>query len=333
MTWSINLRNALCPSSEILLVDKRLLRAISIQNLFRNKVKCVKSENQLLGKKWLIKSLLPGFTDSTLSTPPTSPQRAQSTARQAECDQRQLGSPPSRRHPHSVMQPSDVPPALRIHPPVPVHQYPGLPRHQIQLPPPLPPPMPPAFDQLPNQPLPYQAFVPPPSEPQHFPQMSARVDYNARLLQGFNQTHERRRNRRRGHFSVSHSEPGPVLPPPQNLQIHQHVINFQHGNCNSYSSNGKSIITKYNCGKSRCKDKNRSIKGWWSYNNRSYITKEFLRSNKSKCDNKSYIIKDIFRSSNRHYKHYSNKKRSMNVKSALQFSKLDSFLKLCFQRL
>ena len=51
---------------------------------------------------------------SIRSTPPTSPQCAQSTARQAERDQRQLGSPPSRRHPHSVMQPSDVPLALRV---------------------------------------------------------------------------------------------------------------------------------------------------------------------------------------------------------------------------
>lgn len=34
---------------------------------------------------------------SIRSSPPTSPQRAQSAARQAERDQRLLGSPPSRR--------------------------------------------------------------------------------------------------------------------------------------------------------------------------------------------------------------------------------------------
>ncbi|KAH0836873.1 hypothetical protein J3R83DRAFT_8665, partial [Lanmaoa asiatica] len=129
-------------------------------------------------------------------TPSTSPQRAQHAARQAERDQRQLGSPPSRHHPHPAMQPSsNIPPALIMHPPVPVHQYPGIPCHQIAhhdmqyiyrnqrfspinmpLPPPPPPPMLPQPPILLNQPLPYQAFVPPPPQPQHFPQMGARVD-------------------------------------------------------------------------------------------------------------------------------------------------------------
>ena len=35
-----------------------------------------------------------------MSTPPTSPQRAQNAARQAERDQRLLGSPPFRRPPY-----------------------------------------------------------------------------------------------------------------------------------------------------------------------------------------------------------------------------------------
>ncbi|KAH0834036.1 hypothetical protein J3R83DRAFT_11277, partial [Lanmaoa asiatica] len=128
------------------------------------------------------------------SSPPTSPQCAQSSAHQAERDQRVLGFPPSRCHPHPTMQPPlHIPPALIIHPPVPVHQYPGIPHHQIahhdmqhiyrdqmfppiNMLPPLPPPILPQPPVLPNQPLPYQAFVPPPPQPQHFPQMGARVD-------------------------------------------------------------------------------------------------------------------------------------------------------------
>ena len=52
---------------------------------------------------------------SIRSTPPTSPQRAQNAARQAECDQRQLGSPPSCRHPHPAMQSSsNMPAALMV---------------------------------------------------------------------------------------------------------------------------------------------------------------------------------------------------------------------------
>ena len=71
---------------------------------------------------------------------------------------------------------------FQIHPPVPVHQYPGIPHHQIahhdmqqmyrnqiqntfpyinMSPPPLSPPILPVFLQPPiKQPLPYQAFVP-----------------------------------------------------------------------------------------------------------------------------------------------------------------------------
>ncbi|KAI6016263.1 hypothetical protein BKA83DRAFT_4128894 [Pisolithus microcarpus] len=44
-----------------------------------------------------------------MPTPPTSPQLAHDAARQAERDQRVLGSPPSRRQPHHSVQ---VPPAL-----------------------------------------------------------------------------------------------------------------------------------------------------------------------------------------------------------------------------
>ena len=52
---------------------------------------------------------------SIRSTPPTSPQRAQNAARQAERDQHQLGSPPSRRHSRPTMQsPSNIPVALRV---------------------------------------------------------------------------------------------------------------------------------------------------------------------------------------------------------------------------
>ena len=99
--------------------------------------------------------------------------------------------------------------------------------YQAFVPPPHIPP-PPPFPPVPpviSQPLPYQAFVPPPPQPQNFPQIGARVDYNAQLLEGFNQTHARRRNQRRHRSSTAHVEPGPLLPPPQ---IHQHVINPQH---------------------------------------------------------------------------------------------------------
>jgi hypothetical protein len=143
---------------------------------------------------------------------------------------------------------------------------------------PAPPPHPslllPAFSQPPmppNQPLPYQAFVPPPPQPQNNPQMGVQVDYNACLLKGFHQTHGRWSNQRCNHSSAAYSEPGPTLPPPQNLQIHQHVINFQHeaehqrylqaqqeqeqkqdtlGGYYKYNSRSKSVIAKCNCSKS-----------------------------------------------------------------------------------
>ena len=49
------------------------------------------------------------------SSPLTSPQRAQNAARQAERDQRQLGSPPSRRYPHSSTSvPANISPTLNV---------------------------------------------------------------------------------------------------------------------------------------------------------------------------------------------------------------------------
>ena len=92
--------------------------------------------------------------------------------------------------------------------------------------------MQPAFLQPsipPYQPLPYQPFVPPPPQPQNYPQMGVQVDYNAQLLEGFNQTHGRQHNQRCKHSSAAHSESasGPAWP-PQNQPIYQHVINFQH---------------------------------------------------------------------------------------------------------
>ena len=107
----------------------------------------------------------------------------------------------------------------------------------VNMPPPPPPPLPspilPAFPQppvFPNQPLSYQAFIPPPPQPWSDPLMGARVDYNARLLEGCNQTHGRRRNQRCNRSSATHSESasGSTQPSPQNPYIYQHVINFQH---------------------------------------------------------------------------------------------------------
>ena len=51
-----------------------------------------------------------------MSTPPTSPQRAQTSARQAERDQRDLGSPPFRRQPYRLppFPPRDAPGALQV---------------------------------------------------------------------------------------------------------------------------------------------------------------------------------------------------------------------------
>jgi len=86
------------------------------------------------------------------ATPPTSPQQAQQAARQAECEQCQMGSPPGHRQ---LVQPvlqlnQNIPNALLVclgyifamyvvilikiqhHPPVPVDQYPGIPCHQIE---------------------------------------------------------------------------------------------------------------------------------------------------------------------------------------------------------
>ncbi|KIJ08898.1 hypothetical protein PAXINDRAFT_18006 [Paxillus involutus ATCC 200175] len=67
------------------------------------------------------------------ATPPTSPQRAQSAARQAERDQRIMGSPPFWRQPRApIVLPPNAPPGLMNHPPVPVNQFPGLPRNMIE---------------------------------------------------------------------------------------------------------------------------------------------------------------------------------------------------------
>jgi hypothetical protein len=50
------------------------------------------------------------------ASPPTSPQRAQLAARQAEREQRQMGSPPGRRQPRSQTQPMplNMPLALAV---------------------------------------------------------------------------------------------------------------------------------------------------------------------------------------------------------------------------
>ncbi|KAG1751743.1 hypothetical protein EDB19DRAFT_1824652 [Suillus lakei] len=71
------------------------------------------------------------------STPPTSPQRAQAAARQAERNQRNLGSPPARRHPNApAVQPllqnapqMNIPQMLGNlnHGPIPMQRFPGLP--------------------------------------------------------------------------------------------------------------------------------------------------------------------------------------------------------------
>ena len=111
-------------------------------------------------------------------------------------------------------------------------------------------------------------------------------------------------------------------------------------------------LSKCNCSMSWYKDKNRSIIGYSSFSkrhcaNRSYIIKELLRSSKKHCDGKSCIVKGLPRSNNkpcnnRSYivkgllgssnMYYNNKRRSMNIRSALQFSKCNSFLKLCSHR-
>lgn len=49
------------------------------------------------------------------SSPYTSPQRAQHASHQAEREQHTIGSPPSRRQPHSLgVVPSEIPAALKV---------------------------------------------------------------------------------------------------------------------------------------------------------------------------------------------------------------------------
>jgi len=153
---------------------------------------------------------------------------------------------------------------LQNHPPVPVHQYPGIPRHHIehlhvqhmrrlrspsppsiQLQPsrpfsallptpqllpaissPLPAPLPvPAPQLLPPVPAPLP--VPVDNSLPHLPQPQ-RVDYSARLMENFNSDHQRRRSRRSNRVSTSltaNAHAGPMHPP---VIPHQNVINFQH---------------------------------------------------------------------------------------------------------
>ncbi|KAG1726136.1 hypothetical protein EDB19DRAFT_1833539 [Suillus lakei] len=76
------------------------------------------------------------------STPPTSPQRAQAAAHQAERNQRNLGSPPARRHPNApAVQPllqnapqMNIPQMLGNlnHGPIPMQRFPGLPRNVVE---------------------------------------------------------------------------------------------------------------------------------------------------------------------------------------------------------
>ncbi|KAI6010574.1 hypothetical protein BKA83DRAFT_4132528 [Pisolithus microcarpus] len=154
------------------------------------------------------------------STPPTSPQLAHNAGRQAERDQRVLGSPPSRRQPHHPAPP------LIVHPPVPLHQYSGIPPPQ---PPPLPAPLPPQM--VPFPPPYYQNFAPPAPPPQSVPQ---HVDYTARLLEGFNNDHGRRRQQRRNQRANNISTAAPAhagpshAPPPPNYHTYQQVSNLQH---------------------------------------------------------------------------------------------------------
>ncbi|KAI5990787.1 hypothetical protein EDD15DRAFT_1145655 [Pisolithus albus] len=156
-----------------------------------------------------------------MSTPPTSPQRAHNAARQAERDQRVLGSPPTRRQPHVPLH--AIPGPVIAHPPVPVQQYPGIPpppHPHLPMMMPLPPP-------YPQPPLGYQVVAPPPAPPQ-------RVDYTARLLEGFNSDHERRRQQRRNQRTNNASTPVPAqpgpshVPPPPDYHAYQQVNNWQH---------------------------------------------------------------------------------------------------------
>jgi hypothetical protein len=110
---------------------------------------------------------------------------------------------------------------------VPIHQYPGMPHHQIEhihvqrmrhLRSSSPPPI---QHQPPLLPLPV---------PLSFPQLpqSQRVDYTARLIQNFNSDHQRRRSRCSNHVSTVH--PANAQAGPMHLPSipRQNVINFQH---------------------------------------------------------------------------------------------------------
>ncbi|KAG8220708.1 hypothetical protein J3R82DRAFT_3006, partial [Butyriboletus roseoflavus] len=67
------------------------------------------------------------------ASPSTSSQSAWNAGCQAECDQHQIGSPPSHCHPGPPPQMAqNVSDALRNHPPVPVDQYPDIPHHLIE---------------------------------------------------------------------------------------------------------------------------------------------------------------------------------------------------------
>ncbi|KAI6020714.1 hypothetical protein BKA83DRAFT_4126668 [Pisolithus microcarpus] len=159
------------------------------------------------------------------STPPTSPQHAHNAARQAECDQHVLGSPPSCHQPHVPVH--AIPAPIIAHPPVPVQQYPGIP------PPPQPhlPMMMPFPPPYPQPALGYQIFAPPPAPPQNIPQC---VDYTAQLLEGFNSDHGRRcqqrHNQRTNNLSTPvPAQPGPShVPPPPDYHTYQQVNNWQH---------------------------------------------------------------------------------------------------------
>lgn len=70
--------------------------------------------------------------------------------------------------------------------------------------------------------------------PQPFSIPENRVNYNDRLLEGFNFTHQNRRNRRSNRrFAIAQpasAQPGPAQAPPAvpNIQPYQHIIDFQH---------------------------------------------------------------------------------------------------------
>ncbi|KAI5996393.1 hypothetical protein EDD15DRAFT_2365225 [Pisolithus albus] len=133
---------------------------------------------------------------SIRSTPPTSPQHAHNAGHQAERDQCVLGSPPSRRQPHHPAPP------LIAHAPVP------LPPQQPLLPPaPLPPQM------MPFPPPYFVHHAPPPQN------LTEHVDYTARLLEGYNNDHERRRQCRHNQRTnnpptTPPAHPGPSHAPP-----------------------------------------------------------------------------------------------------------------------